>query len=339
MPIIASEFQAAKGFSYSHIQTLLPRVLFRTPPLEGHWQNVTLTDGDFVELYWQAQKPEQQTGPLVVLFHGLEGGAASPYIWQTLQQCQQQGFNALVMHFRGCGRQPLNRLPRAYHSGDTGDALEVLTYLAKRFPTQPIYLAGFSLGGNMLVKLLAEQPKLPIAAAFVACAPLDLWSCSERIDRGFSRIYRRYLLEPLKQKFEQKVAQGIIPADHPLASVSVKSMRSFFQFDDKVTAPLHGFRSVADYYRRASGRPVLGQINVATRILHAADDPFLGPNVVPKVNELSPTTTYEMAKHGGHMGFIERLDGKLHSWLPSAIAQYFRAKENEVSDENTLATA
>lgn len=321
----SAQFSPPKGFSNPHLQTLLPRMLFRQRPWPGQWQTFELSDGDFVELCWY-QKPEKNATqqPILLLFHGLEGSVESPYVWQTMQLAAKQGWLTVVMHFRGCGQQPINRLPRAYHSGDTGDASEVIHYLTSSYSNNPLLVAGFSLGGNMLTQLLTQNSASAVKAAAVCCAPLNLHSCSERIDNGFSRLYRRYLLTPLKQKVADKISLGIIPQHHSVANLDLKSMTSFFQFDDQVTAPLHGFSNVDDYYQQASGRQFLPEIKTPTLIVHANDDPFMSEAVIPSTKELSPTVRYELSPHGGHMGFIERHKGHWQSWLPSRLIQFFK---------------
>lgn len=321
-------FRPPLGFSNAHLQTLLPRLLFRSRPWAGHWQQFELSDGDFVDLCWYQAPDPSSDKPTLLVFHGLEGSIDSPYVWQTLQLAADCGWQALVMHFRGCGRSGLNRLPRAYHSGDTGDAAELITALTSTNPHSPLLLAGFSLGGNMLAKLLTQEVCQAARAAVISCAPLQLNDCSATIDKGFSRIYRRYLLTPLKQKFQQKLAAGIMPKGHPLAMVNVEPMTSFLQFDHCVTAPLHGFDGVDDYYQRASGRQFLPLIKTPTLIVHAADDPFMGAGVIPAANELAPSVRYELYQHGGHMGFVARQQGQWHSWLPERIITFLKDQLN-----------
>lgn len=324
-----THFKPPRGFRNPHLQTLLPRLLFRSRPWSGYWRQFELSDGDFVDLCWyQAPEPDSDK-PILLIFHGLEGSVESPYVWQTQQLAANSGWQALVMHFRGCGRSGLNRLPRAYHSGDTGDAEQLINTLRLDYPRAPLLLAGFSLGGNMLAQLLTRTIGQSVTAASICCAPLDLGSCSAKIDKGFSRIYRRYLLSPLKQKFKAKLAAGIMAADHPLANVDVDPMTSFLQFDHCVTAPLHGFSGVNDYYQQASGRQFVPQIEVPTLIVHAADDPFMGPAVIPEADELPAAVRYQCYEHGGHMGFITRQQGQWHSWLPQHILNFLKEQLND----------
>jgi len=311
-----------------HIQTLLPRLVFRRRQWYGQWETFALNDGDFIELCWHPHATPDSQRPLVVLFHGLEGSVDSPYIWQTMEELAEHGIDSVVMHFRGCGKTPINRLPRAYHSGDIGDPTAVIVALRERYPNRSIHTIGFSLGGNMLVQLMSTELADVLTSAAVCCAPLDLMSCSKRIDRGFSRLYRKYLLTPLKQKFTIKQQRGMFKDCTHLNSLDVNKMTSFLEFDDKVTAPLHGFNDVEDYYHRASGKQFLKQVRKPTLIVHANDDPFLGPDVVPHPDEMNPHVTYEKHPHGGHMGFIN-YQHRFYSWLPTRLVKWVSEKEAE----------
>lgn len=327
MPLTNAQFTPHKVLRNAHVQTLLPRLVLPKRKWQGAWQLLELSDGDFVELCWHPDTVTQNDAPTLLLFHGLEGSVDSPYIWQTMDAAAKRGWRAVVMHFRGCGREPINRLPRAYHSGDVGDATEVIAQLYHSHPNADLYLAGFSLGGNMLAQLLTtsivNHQGSRVKAGAICCAPLDLNACSEKIEHGFSTVYRRYLLEPLKKKFSDKRQLGVIDAHHPLATVDVKPMKSFFEFDDKVTAPLHGFRDVNDYYQQASGLPFLNSIQLPTLVIHAQDDPFMGAAVVPTATELAKSVRYELSQWGGHMGFINFVDGAWHSWLPQRLLNFF----------------
>lgn len=322
MPIRSSEFKPPFGLSNCHVQTLLPRLIAGARKIDGRWQQWPTPDGDFVELFWHPAETLSATAPLMVIFHGLEGSVDSPYAWQMMEAAEQQGWQSVVMHFRGCG-PTANRLPRAYHSGDTGDARALLADLHAQHPERQLFCVGYSLGGNMLVKLLGEQHPPGIAAAVAVAAPIDLAACAGRIDQGFSKVYRNHLLGSLKTKFTLKQQLGTIAPDHQLGQVNMAGLRNFYQFDDQVTAPLHGFDGVDDYYQRASARPHLGAIQTPLLMIHAADDPFMSAEVIPTAAELSTSTTYELSEHGGHMGFVGWRNGRFWDWLPDRIIQYF----------------
>jgi predicted alpha/beta-fold hydrolase len=234
---------------------------------------------------------------------------------------QQQGWCGVVVHYRGCSGEP-NRLPRAYHSGDSPEADWILRRLRAFFPHRQLFAVGVSLGGNMLAKWLGEQGSAAssvIAAAASVCAPLDLTACGHHLGRGFNRVYSLRFLHTLKRNAALKLLRfpGCFDAKRMLAS------RSLHAFDDAVTAPLHGFRGVEDYWHRASAKPLLGLIAVPTLILNARNDPFMPATALPHPSEVSRSVTLELPHEGGHVGFVTgRLPGKL-DWLPQRLLHYF----------------
>lgn len=321
---INSTFRPARWLPGGHCQTLWPARLARRPYPRLWLQRFALADGDFVDLAWNTQD-YQGKQPLAVLFHGLEGSARSPYIRGMTAALARQGYAVVVMHFRGCSGEP-NCLPRAYHSGETNDARVILDHLADTYQPPYMVAVGYSLGGNMLAKYLAEQQnRCPLQAAVVVSAPLDLKSCSLRINTGFSRIYQRYLLSSMKHRHLLKMSQ-MINHQWPSTTEQVKNSRTFFEFDDCVTAPLHGFIDAEDYYQRCSAKPLLSAISTPTLIIHSADDPFMSHQVIPRTDMLSPTTEYELCVSGGHVGFVDgpfwRPGFYLERRIPSWLAQH-----------------
>lgn len=312
-----ADFGPAPGLANRHVQTLLPRLL-PGPALSLREEILELPDGDFVELAW-AGPPPGDPAPLFVLFHGLEGSVRSPYARHLLAAARGRGWRAVLMHFRGCGAHP-NRLPRAYHSGDTADAHWLLTRLARRYPRVPRVAAGVSLGANMLLKLLAEDDgnALGLAGAIAIAPPLDLAACADTLERGVARVYQRHLLAALKAKVAPRLEAGELPL--ALAPPDLAGLRTLRDYDEVVTAPLHGFDGAADYYRRASAGPRLGDIRLPTLILHAADDPFMPPGLYGDLL-LGPGIRLETARHGGHVGFVEGRRGRLASWLARRVAR------------------
>jgi len=315
--IVPADFVAAPGLRNRHVQTLLPRCrpLMR---LERDTEIVNLPDGDFVELAWVQPAPARPDAPIFLLFHGLEGSFDSPYARDLLATASRLGHRAVMMHFRGCGQAP-NRLARAYHSGDTADAYWVIGQLAKRYPQAVKIAAGVSLGGNMLVKLVAEQggDGLDLAGAIAISAPLDLAASADALNRGFSRIYQRHLLDALKRKVTLKMATGLLPS---MTAAQLRQLDTFWAYDNEVTAPLHGFSSASDYYRRASAGRLLGDVELPLLVLHAADDPFMPPDLFERLPSPSDAVRVEIARHGGHVGFLEARQRRLTSWLPRRVA-------------------
>ncbi|MDT8878166.1 hydrolase [Halomonas saccharevitans] len=318
-----ADFRAPPGLGNRHVQTLLPRCLPR-PAVRWAGEILALPDGDFVELAWAQPAPSETDAPILVLFHGLEGSIDSPYARELLNAAAGLGWRAVLMHFRGCGEHT-NRLPRAYHSGDTADARWLIGQLSQRYPDAMKVAVGVSLGGNMLAKLVAEEGSqgLDLAGAIVISAPLDLAACADTLSQGFARLYERHLLASLKQKMAGRLARGELPlALGPRELASLDSLRGY---DDAVTAPLHGFDGAADYYRRASAGPLLTEVTLPMLMLHADDDPFMPPALFARLPRPSPAVRVELAHHGGHVGFVEWRDGRPASWLARRVARQLTA--------------
>ena len=254
----------------------------------------------------------------VLILHGLEGSLESHYAAGLLACLAAHGFTAGLLYFRGRSGEP-NRLARSYHSGETGDLEQVVRYLQTQHPQQSLALVGVSLGGNVLLKWLGEQGTAAgIRQAIAISVPFDLDAAARQLERGMSRIYRNHLLKKLRLSAHRKA--GVHAP--PFPPERLHELRSFRDFDDAVTAPLHGFRDVDDYYSRSSSRQYLATIRVPTLILQARDDPFLPASALPRQDELSAAVTLELAEHGGHVGFIAgRLPFVPTYWLERRILQ------------------
>ena len=298
-----------------HLPTLWAALCRRAPSPDLSVERLELTDGDFLDLAWT----RDNGGPCVLVLHGLEGSARSPYVRAMLSALEAGGYRGVLMHFRGCSGEP-NRLPRSYHSGDTGDAAAVVAHLTTRLGQPPYAAIGYSLGGNVLLKWLGELgPACPFTTAVAVSVPFDLAACADRLAQGASRLYQRHLLRSMQARFTAKFGSG----GNPLGIADITTLDSFWRFDDAVTAALHGFRDVHDYYARSSSRPFLKAIAVPTLIVHAADDPFVPQRAIPAPSELAPLVDLELAAHGGHVGFVTgALPGRARYWLePRVIAQ------------------
>ena len=308
--ITASQFRPLWWLSGPHGQTLWP-IWVKRPLQNGRAERLELDDGDFLDLVWCDGE-----GPLVIVCHGLEGSIDSHYASAIMNALRQSGYQALFWHFRGCSGEP-NRLNRAYHSGETGD-LEIIIRHATRVTGKRLYaLIGYSLGGNMLLKWLGESGKQAEAERAVAVSvPFDLAECARRLTGGISRIYQSHLLKRMRAGYKRKFGERRSPL-----GINVDELENFFDFDDQVTAPLHGFDGVGDYYGRSSCRQYLQGIRRDTLIIHALDDPFMYPDTVPREEELSESVTLELAQKGGHVGFIS---GRIRPerWLEGRILRF-----------------
>ncbi|UAA38899.1 hydrolase [Paraneptunicella aestuarii] len=304
-----------------HIQTIWPRFFQRREALNVIPQRLELPDGDFLDLSW-SERPSGCKG-LVAMFHGLEGSIRSHYANDMIAKLFKDGWWVVLMHFRGCSGEP-NRLPRSYHSGETSDALYFLEYLKQKSLDVPKMVAmGFSLGGNMLLKLLGENPHQSLVSAGVAVSPpMRLDECSQSISKGFSRIYQSYLLKSMRENLMQKMQRVDFANMLKIPADLVPKIGSFREFDEKVTAPLHGFASADDYYQRCSSMQYLRNIQTPTLIVHSKDDPFMNEAVVPKPEQLSSTVELDVTEKGGHVGFMQGTPWNPKIWLHSRVLDY-----------------
>ncbi|KAA8996489.1 hydrolase [Affinibrenneria salicis] len=310
-------FRPMPGAGNPHLQTLLPRLIRQRLRITPYWQRLDTPDGDFLDLAWSEDPLQARHKPRMVLFHGLEGNIYSPYAHGLLSACRQRGWLGVVMHFRGCSGKP-NRMGRIYHSGETEDARYLLEWMQQTLGKVPIAAAGFSLGGNMLACLLARRDVvcLPDAAVIVS-APLMLEPCGARIEHGVSRLYQHYLLRLLKQNVRRKMMA--YPDSLPFRPAQLKKLRRLRDFDDLITAPLHGFRDALDYYRRCSALPRLLRIRTPLLIIQAKDDPFMAPAVIPDLASLPDNIEYQLTERGGHVGFVGGSVWKPEMWLEQRI--------------------
>ena len=290
-------------------------------PIDRH-ERFELPDGDFIDLAWATNGLSADT-PLVIFLHGLGGNVDSTYVAGQLHAFNQQGFRGVLMQFRGASKEP-NRLPRAYHSGETGDLDCLLQALMLREPHTKKALVGVSLGGNVLLKWLGEHSSQSIVCAAVAVSvPYQLRLVADKVNQGFSRCYQRYLLKRLRAVFLRKLER--YPDTLPWTAADLEAARCFWTFDESITAPLYGFSHVHDYYRKSSSRQYLKHITIPTLLIHALDDPFMTPDVLPSMDELSEHVTLELSPRGGHVGFVTgRVPGRPVYWLDQRVPAFLR---------------
>ena len=301
------------------MQTLYSSLFIRAPRLAYRRERLELEDGDFLDFDWVGHAPG---APLMVLFHGLEGSANSPYARTLMHHALKQGWHGVVAHFRGCSGEA-NRLPRAYFAGDSEDVARMLRHVRSRHPDVPLYAVGVSLGGNALLKWLGESGEAAckqVDAAAAVSAPLDLAAAGAALDAGFNRrVYTAHFLSTLKKKALEKAARfpGLLD-DKAIAAAS-----TFREFDTLVTARLHGFRDADDYWQRVSSKPLLKSIAVPTLVLNARNDPFLPAAAMPDATHVSPAVMLEQPPHGGHVAFpTGPFPGRI-DWLALRLIQHF----------------
>lgn len=313
-----------------HVQTILP-FLFKVAKPITFRQRQELPDGDFVDLDWLGQAQNGQ--PILVIIHGLEGNTESHYVRRMLIEAKKAKLAAVVHHHRGCSGEP-NRLARSYHSGDVNDLAYTLGQLKHYYPDSPLYAVGYSLGGNVLAKYQGStQQHSLLERAVVVSAPLTLGACAKRLESGFSTLYQRFLIKRLQQKMLDKINTTDLTEQMPITKEQLKMLNTFYLFDDKVTAPLHGFTDVNDYYQQASGLGYLQYITKPTLVIHAQDDPFMTAEVIPTQDQLSPMVEYELHEFGGHVGFIAGgWPWKPHFYLEQRIIAFIFSEEHTLTE-------
>ncbi len=294
--IVESVFRPPFGLANPHIQTLLGGLWparRRVPIQRERWE---LPDGDFVDIDWCG---ENGAATWALVLPGLLGSLASPYAVRLLNRLALSGYRAGLLNYRGLSGTP-NRLTTAYHAGFTRDLDRVAHHLAARYGSGIV--AGFSMGGNLLLKWLGERGSdAPVHAAAAVSAPFRLASAVDSLSYGKTKAYGKYLTHHMQRIVRRKFAQARSPAPPPI--VTLQTLRDF---DEHVTAPLHGFADADEYYAKASCFDYLRRISVPTLIINALDDPLIPRATLPTAADLSPTVTLELSTCGGHLGFLGR---------------------------------
>lgn len=299
MPLIASTYDPPLFFKSGHLSTVYAGILRRVDPPARCRERIFLSDGDFLDLDWS--RGERPSRKLVVLLHGLEGDSARPYITGSAKLLLQSGHHCCALNLRGCSGQP-NQLFRSYHSGATEDLGEVLQHILGTTDYDRIYLKGFSLGGNLILKYLGEGQQLPkeIKGAVAISVPCDLHSSSKQLHRLENFLYHQRFKKHLLAKLRQK--QGLFPELMP--DSEFKKIRKLKDFDDIYTSRAHQFRDALDYYEKCSSLPLLPHIKVPCLIINARNDSFLGPSCYPWAEAGdNPRLFLEVPAFGGHVGF------------------------------------
>ena len=312
-----THYTSPAWLSNGHLQTIIPAKLLTIPKVTYRRERWVTPDNDFIDLDFVDAVAD---APMVVLFHGLEGSSDSHYARALMAEVHSRGWAGVVIHFRGCSGE-LNHAPRFYHSGDSAEINWVLQRIQQQQQQslRPLFVCGVSLGGNAMLRWLGEHQQQAgfVQAACAVSAPMDLAQGGAALSSGFNKIYTSVFLRTLKPKCLQKLAQfpGLFDREKML------SAKNLYEFDNVVTAPLHGYKSTEDYWDRASAKHILGDITVPTLVLNAKNDPFLPGQHLPK--HASASVTLDYPQQGGHVGFAGREFPGNNRWLPKRVLHFF----------------
>ena len=303
MPLLPRpRYRPGFPFTNGHLQTIYPTLFRKVPPLSPQRVRVETADDDFIDVDYHLVR--EGTAKLALISHGLEGNSQKNYPLGMASCLTENGWDVACLNFRGCSGTP-NRQPRFYHSGMTDDLQTVLHHSlsqkSQRYET--VVLIGFSMGGNQTLKYLGEQPQsIPreVKGAIAFSVPCMLADSVEVMNDLKNSLYMYYFLRSLKRKIREKAARYPEMID----VAGLEKIRTFEPFDDRYTAPLHGFRSAADYYEKCSSRQFIPDINLPCLLVQSLDDPFLSPSCFP-VDEAkrNPFFMLEITEYGGHVGF------------------------------------
>jgi predicted alpha/beta-fold hydrolase len=318
MTFAAEEFSAPWWLRSPHAQTVGARLLRRRKPQGIHRERVLTPDDDFLDLDFFGDFTDPHA--IVLLQHGLEGSALRGYALNVYHELSRYGIPTVGLNFRSCSGE-LNRAKRLYHSGETEDTRFVVQLLHERFPRAAIGAIGFSLGGNALLKYLGEEGNaVRLQCAVAVSVPYDLGAGADYLDRSImGRFYTRLFVKALIEKSKRK-AELIAESCDFARGLRAESFR---EFDDAITAPLHGFAHADDYYERSSSAQFLPRISIPTLLLHSEDDPFLPQSAIPYSQiKANPQLRAIITDSGGHVGFIHGSPVKPQFWAEATAARF-----------------
>lgn len=318
MPVLESPYRCNYLFQNGHLSTIYAGAVRKVTGVTQHRERISLPDGDFLDLDWSyAPQTGQQ---LVLLLHGLEGNAQRAYMLGAAKALNQAGFDVCAMNFRGCSGTP-NRKYRSYHSGATEDLIAVITHVMGTTNYKDIYLKGFSLGGNLILKYLGEGNAIPtsIKGAVTISVPCQLANSLEALLSSKNMLYAARFKKNLilKLRAKQALFPDLIPPD------AFARIRTLKDFDDIYTSKAHGFKDAMDYYAQCSSLQFLPNIQVPTLIINAKNDSFLGAECYPVAQAAHHAKlSLEMPQHGGHVGFY---GAKNQTYTECRAVQFFKA--------------
>ncbi len=326
-------FEPYPGLANPHLQTLVGRVVRSRERIAYERERIETPDGDFFDLDLVVlDAPSDRPGgarrarAVCLVLHGLEGCSRSGYVVSACRALARRGILGAALNFRSCSGEP-NRTIGSYHAGRTDDIRLALDWLARRFPDEPLLALGFSLGGNALLKHLGEMRSAAaerLTAAATVSVPFDLASSAEELQRGPGRVYAAHFLRSLRRKLRAKERR--MPGAFDLSDLAgVRTMR---EFDERFTAPVHGFRDADDYYASCSSRRFLPEVRIPTLLIQSRDDPLVpGPTIPWDSLGRNPRLAPAITEHGGHVGFLARDGGpRARTWAEREAARFLAGR-------------
>jgi predicted alpha/beta-fold hydrolase len=319
MPLIKSNYTAPWWMRHGDVATIIPNIFYAQVNPGYVRERITTPDKDFIDLDWLRAEGNKK---LLIISHGLEGNSTRPYVVRMANYFYERGWDILAWNCRSCSGE-LNLQPRFYHHGATDDVEAVVDKALERSRYSAIVMTGFSMGGNLTLKYLGEQnTSLPpvIKGAVVYSTPVDLPSSVAEMGRRRNHYYKMRFLKKLEVKVK---AKALVLKDR-FPSVDFKRIREFPDFDNLITAPIHGFKDADDFYKKVSSKPFIKHITVPTLIVNALNDPFLGKDCFPyeEVQDM-PHVYLETPPNGGHVGFT--LSGKDYSYMELRTEEFLKA--------------
>jgi predicted alpha/beta-fold hydrolase len=310
MPILPKPAYNASHWQFNgHMQTIWPSVFRKVAFQYQQRERLELPDGDFIDLDWARAAAANKK--LVIITHGLEGDSRRHYVLGMAKLFFEEGYDVLGWNCRSCSGEP-NRLLRFYHHGDAGDLRYMIDHVIEKYGYEAIVLTGFSMGGSLSLRAIAEYPEavpVQIRSVIAFSVPCDLQASVEALSLRGNKIYANRFLRKLGKKIREKEKR--FPGQ--ISSAGYKKIRRFVDFDNRYTAPLHGFADAHDFYARASVKPLLKNIRVPSLIVQALNDPFLLEACFPYEEAAASEYLFlETPDHGGHCGFMQ--PGSRSSW-------------------------
>jgi predicted alpha/beta-fold hydrolase len=318
MPLPEDFYQPPVLFRNPHLHTIFPVLFRKVPCVEYERYRLETSDGDFTDLDFLKREGSET---LLLLLHGLEGSSRSKYIRAMAALAAKNGMDAAAMNLKGCSGEA-NRKPGSYHSGKTDDLHEILLWLEENTSYKKVLLAGFSLGGNIVLKYLGEYADLVpscVRAAAAVSVPCHLAGAAA-LAKAENRCYMNTFLKTLKQKALFKIEKFNLSMEIS----TIKRAKNFFDFDNAYTAPVHGFRNAEEYWKKSSSLHYLNAIERPVLLINALDDPFLSPSCFPFAEAQKSNYLHLLAtRYGGHLGFSGKFPVSGTYWHEDRIFSFF----------------